>query len=169
MRPRELTRAHLEPPPVSVEFQRLERLRVRQRTRRRHQLRVLAVLGAAATVIVGIGGLASRSPAARLLGATGAGASARLELAGDAQGQTQGRVQAVEPDTGIVRLSSGFLGLMSVAIHVTPRTLIIVGDKEGGIGDIRPGERVRAAYEARAGVREATRVDLFLRVVSDER
>jgi hypothetical protein len=36
---------------------------------------------------------------------------------------------------------------MSIALVVTPETLIVVGDKEGGFGDIHEGDRVVAAYD----------------------
>ena len=61
--------------------------------------------------------------------------------------EARGRVEMVERDTRTIRISSGFLGLTSVALVVTEDTLIVVGDKEGGFGDIRLGEPVVAAYE----------------------
>ena len=72
--------------------------------------------------------------------------------------EARGRVQIVEPGTGLIRVSSGFFGLASVKIVVTPETLIVVGDKEGGFGDIRDGGHVKAAYDARRGT--AQRVEI---------
>ena len=59
-------------------------------------------------------------------------------------------------------ISSGFFGLTSVAVVVTEETLIVVGEKEGGFGDIRPGEPVVAAYEAGRGALQAKRVEVVL-------
>jgi hypothetical protein len=66
----------------------------------------------------------------------------------------------VEPETGVIRVSSGFLGLMSVELVVTPETLIVVGDKEGGFTNIREGERVVATYEVRPDTLWAKRVEV---------
>jgi len=66
----------------------------------------------------------------------------------------------VEPERGVIRVSSGFLGLMSVELVVTPDTLIVVGDKEGGFGDLREGEHVIATYEVRPDTLWAKRVEV---------
>jgi hypothetical protein len=76
--------------------------------------------------------------------------------------EAQGWVKTVEPKTGFIRVSSGFLGLMSLALLITPDTLIVVGDKEGGFGDIREGGRVKAAYEVRPDSLQAKRVEVFV-------
>jgi hypothetical protein len=144
---------------VSVDFQRLERLRARRRSRRR-RLRGLTAL-AAGLVLLAAGAVLVRTPAPWILRASEYEASAVSRVGHGGHGEAQGRVQTVEPETGVIRLSSGFLGLMSVAIVLTPDTVIVVGDKEGGFGDIRQGERVLAAYEVRSGVLEATRVEVF--------
>lgn len=82
--------------------------------------------------------------------------------AGPVTGEARGRVEIVAPEAGLIRVSSGFLGLASVEIVVTPDTLIVVGDKEGGFGDIRDGGRVRAAYDTRRGT--AQRVEILVQV-----
>jgi hypothetical protein len=64
-------------------------------------------------------------------------------------GEAEGWVKSAEPSTSTIRVSSGFLGLSSVSLVVAPDTLIIVGGKEGGFGDMYEGRRVRAAYEER--------------------
>ena len=79
----------------------------------------------------------------------------------DADRVVSGWVKTIEADTAIMRISSGLFGLMSIALRVTPETLIVVGDKEGGFGDIRPGEQVVASYQLRQGVPEARRVEVF--------
>lgn len=124
---------------MSEEFQRLASVRARQRSRRWQWTLAASAVGIAAAIAV-----LSWLGTATLSGS-----------------RLRGSVKMVEPDTGIVRVSAGFLGLMSVALLVTPETVIVVGDKEGGLGDLRPGERVVAAYEIRSGALEAKRIELF--------
>jgi hypothetical protein len=148
---------------VSADFQRLASVRARQQTRRKHWLTAVAAVVVGA-VVVGAGGVAVSLKPGQLLTAFAPGVSALGRsgwLMGAGPGETQGWVHTVEPDTGIVRLSSGFLGLMSVVLWVTPDTLIVVGNKEGGFGDIRLGERVSAAYDVQPGALRARRVEVF--------
>jgi hypothetical protein len=77
--------------------------------------------------------------------------SLSVSLADDVRGQVTGWVKAVAPESGIIRVSSGAFGLRSLALVATPETIIIVGDKEGGFGDIREGPHVEAAYEGYPG------------------
>jgi len=152
---------------MSVDFQRLAQVRARHQ-RRRRWARVLVTLG-----VIGLVGAASVFAAPMLPGRllpswldqatpflgldAGRGAAVGTE-------EAQGRVQIVDPAAGIIRVSLGFLGLTSVELAVTADTLIVVGDKEGGFGDIRDGGRIRAAYERRPGSWYAKRVEV---VVSD--
>ena len=76
--------------------------------------------------------------------------------------EARGRIETIERETRTIRISSGFLGLTSVALVVTEETLIVVGEKEGGFGDIRPGEPVVAAYETGRGALQAKRVEVVL-------
>jgi hypothetical protein len=148
---------------VSVDFQRLERVRARQHSRRRRWLRGLSTLVIAA-VILGVGRLVvpmvpGLLPALeRNLPLLSRGAS----LVGEVLAEAQGRVEIVEGAAGIIRVSSGFLGLMSVELIVTSDTLIVVGDKEGGFGDLREGERVIATYAVRPDTLWAKRVEVFV-------
>jgi hypothetical protein len=152
---------------MSVDFQRLAEVRAR-RQRRRRWVRVLVTLG-----VVGLVGAASVVAApmfqGRLLpswlneGTPLLGLVAGRDAAVGTE-EAQGRVQIVDPAAGIIRVSLGFLGLTSVELAVTEDTLIVVGDKEGGFGDIRDGGRIRAAYERRPGPWYAKRVEV---VVSD--
>ena len=48
----------------------------------------------------------------------------------------------------------------SIDLVVTPETLIVVGDKEGGFGDLREGDRVIATYEVRPDTLWAKRVEV---------
>jgi hypothetical protein len=149
---------------MSVDFQRLAQVRAR-RHRRRRWTRVLVTLG-----VVGLVGAASVFAAPMIHGRRlpswlehGTPFLDRDVAVGSIE-EAQGRVQIVDPAAGIIRLSQGFLGLLSVELAVTPDTLIVVGDKEGGFGDIRDGGRIRAAYERRPGPWYAKRVEV---VVSD--
>jgi hypothetical protein len=130
---------------VSSEFPRLARARARRRARRRFQARLLSAI-AALGLVLALGRVAARAPAAPVTAP---------------EHVSYGRIETVERETRVIRVSAGFLGLASVALTVTPETLIVVGDKEGGFGDIRQGERVLAAYEVRAGARQAKRVEVF--------
>jgi len=147
---------------MSVDFQRLERVRARQYSRRRRWLRGVSTLAVAA-VILAVGRLVvpmvpGLLPAlARNLPLLSRGAS----LVGEVLAEAKGRVEIVEGAAGIIRISSGFLGLMSVELVVTPETLIVVGDKEGGFGDLREGEHVIATYEVRPDTLWAKRVEVF--------
>jgi hypothetical protein len=138
---------------MSVDFQRLERVRAARRSsQRKRWARIVSTLAlAAATVTV------STHVATRTVPVLSRGAA----LVGQALGETRGQVEAVEPVAGIIRVSSGFLGLLSVDLVVRPETLIVVGDKEGGFGDLREGQRVVATYEIRPGALRATRVEVF--------
>ena len=162
-----MTRPRASSPPVSVEFQRLERVRARQYSRRRRWLRSLSTLVIAAAILA-VGRLVvpmvpGLLPALeRNLPLLSRGAS----LVGEVLAEAQGRVEIVERAAGTIRVSSGFLGLMSVELVVTPETLIVVGDKEGGFGDLREGDRVIATYEVRPDALWAKRVEVspaFLR------
>jgi hypothetical protein len=147
---------------MSVDFRRLAQVRARRSTRRRRWIWVLATLGLAA-LLVAASQLAAPMLAGRPLASwleqsvpfLGPGAAPVAE-------EAHGRVRIVEPAAGVIRVSSGFLGLMSVELVITPETLIVVGDKEGGFGDIRDGSHVRAAYEARPGSLHATRVEVVV-------
>lgn len=59
-----------------------------------------------------------------------------------------GRVRKVEPDTRTLQLSSGILGLGTMTFSLSDETRILVGEKEGGLGDLRAGARVRVVLEA---------------------
>ena len=138
---------------MSVDFQRLERVRAARRSSRRQRwMRIVSTLAlVAATVTV------STRVGTRTVPFLSRGAA----LVGAALGEARGRVDAVEPVGGIIRVSSGFLGLLSIDLVVRPETLIVVGDKEGGFGDLRQGQRVVATYEIGPDALHATRVEVF--------
>lgn len=148
---------------MSLDFQRLERVRARQCSRRKRWLRGLSTLGMAAVILavsrLVVPMIPGLLPALeRNLPLLSRGAS----LVGEVLAEARGRVVTVEPETGVIRISSGFLGLMSVELVVTPETLIVVGDKEGGFANIREGKRVVATYEVRPDTLWAKRVEVFV-------
>jgi hypothetical protein len=143
---------------MSVDFQRLESVRARQRSQRKRWLSVLSILAGAAVAVALIQLAASVMPAWRDLVPLLSRGAALVEARGVVE--ARGRVETIERETRTIRISSGFLGLTSVALVVTEDTLIVVGEKEGGFGDIRPGEPVVAAYEVGRGALQAKRVEV---------
>ena len=138
---------------MSVDFQRFESVRAQRRSARRRWLGLLAAL-AVATVIFATRQVAGPTlPAWSEITSFWGGASLAREA--------RGRVDSIERDTRTVRIASGFLGLSSVALVITETTLIVVGDKEGGFGDIQQGEPVVAAYEPNRRPLQATRVEVM--------
>ena len=143
---------------MSVDFQRLARVRERRQSRRKRLVRLGSTLGVA-LLLLAIGEFLAPALPGRWL-------ASRLDpwLNPDAPvlvGEAQGRVATVEPRARIIHLSSGFLGMMSIELVVTPDTLIVVGDKEGGFGDIREGGRVRAIYDVDRDALLARRVEVL--------
>jgi hypothetical protein len=138
---------------MSVDFQRFERVRARQRSARRRWRSLLAALAVVTAIIVAVPLAWSALPDWRdVVPFLDRGASLIRE--------TRGRVEAIERDSRTIRITSGFLGLASVALVVTDRTVIVVGEKEGGFGDLRQGEPVVAAYESGRPPLQATRVEV---------
>jgi hypothetical protein len=77
-------------------------------------------------------------------------------------GGVEGPVKSTDEDVHVVNIASGFLGLWSLPIAVTPETTIAVDGKLGGWGDLRPGLLVRVMYEVAAGERRvASRVEVL--------
>jgi len=64
-------------------------------------------------------------------------------------GVIEGDVREAEADSGTVSVSTSVLGFSTVPFTVTRETTIVVGDKEGGFGDLYPGTPVRVSYERR--------------------
>ena len=140
---------------MSVDFQRLQSVRARQRSERRRWLGVLSTLAGAAVIIAALQIAGPLMP-------EGAGIARLLSSGASLVGEARGRVEMVERDTRTIRIASGFLGLTSVALIVTEDTLIVVGEKEGGFGDIRLGEPVVAAYKIGRDALQAKRVEMVL-------
>ena len=128
---------------MSLDFQRLETVRARQRSQRKRWVSVLSILAGAAVVVALIQLAASVMPAWRDI--------VPLLSRGAALVEARGRVETIERETRTIRISSGFLGLTSVALVVTEETLIVVGEKEGGFGDIRAGRARGGGVRNRSG------------------
>jgi hypothetical protein len=140
---------------MRVDFQRFESVRARQRSERRRWLSVLSALAASVVLMAVIQLAGPMLPGWReIVPLLSRGA---LPLA-----EARGRVETVERESRTIRISSGFLGLTSVALVITDDTLIVVGEKEGGFGDIHLGEPVVAAYEVRPGPWQAKRVEVVV-------
>ena len=140
---------------MSVDFQRFESVRARQRSERRRWLSFLSALAAAAVIIAVLQIAGPLTP-------TWGSVAPLLSRGASLVREVRGRVEAIERQTRTIRITSGFLGLASVALVVTDDTLIVVGEKEGGFGDIRQGEPVVAAYEIGRAPLQARRVEVML-------
>ena len=82
-------------------------------------------------------------------------------------GGIQGAIKHTDADTTTVRVASGFLGLSSVSVIVTPQTRIGVGGKLGGFADLARGQLVRIGYELLPGRLLASRIDVLDRATSE--
>jgi hypothetical protein len=82
-------------------------------------------------------------------------------------GGVQGPIKRTDPDTTTVRVASGFLGLVSLPLVVTPLTKITVGGKLGGFGDLDRGQLVRVTYDILSDRLIASRIDVLDRSTSE--
>jgi hypothetical protein len=80
----------------------------------------------------------------------------------------EGAVKAADRATGTVRIASGFLGLNSVRVVVTPQTEVAIHGKFGSLADLDRGQLVRVAYEVLPDRLLASRVDVLDRLASSE-
>lgn len=76
-------------------------------------------------------------------GVSGAGAA---EAEG---GVTVGYVWEADTEASTLHVSANPLGIGAVPYTVTRETRVVVGDKEGGFGDLHEGSSVRITYERR--------------------
>jgi hypothetical protein len=76
-------------------------------------------------------------------------------------GIAEGHLKSTDVATRTVRITSGFLGLDSLSLQVTPDTMIGVNGKLGGFGDLDRGQLVRVAYEVASNRRVASRVEVL--------
>jgi hypothetical protein len=144
------------------DFQRLALVRARLQSRRRWRLAALSAIALAGVIL-------SLAPVERALPGrdlTSPGVERLLWTLGavppnGARGDVRGSVTAADRQTGRIRVGWGLLGMLSVPVVVTADTRIIVGDKEGGFGDIVDAHDVAVTYEVRARIPEATRVEIL--------
>lgn len=85
------------------------------------------------------------------------------DLGGDraVAGARHGAVSTIEHDSNVVYVAAMPFGLKAQPFVVTSDTLVLVGRKEGGFGDLVPGRRVRIDFDVRGGVRRALCVELL--------
>jgi hypothetical protein len=81
-------------------------------------------------------------------------------------GGIEGAVKRADVSTGTVRVASGFLGLASLPVVITPQTQIVINGKFGGFADLDRRQLVRVVYEVLSDRRVASRVDVLDRVTS---
>jgi hypothetical protein len=75
-------------------------------------------------------------------------------------GIVEGSVKKVDPSAQTVQISTGLFGILGRTLGVTDQTQIQVDGRPGTLADIREGEKVRAAYEAREGKNVATLIEV---------
>jgi hypothetical protein len=68
----------------------------------------------------------------------------------------------IHPAADTLHLGADRSGAEAMAVALTPHTLILVGDKEGGVRDLRKGTRIRILYQRR----EASLVALCVEFVN---
>jgi hypothetical protein len=83
-------------------------------------------------------------------------------------GQIEGKVWRMDPDAHTIEITTRVFGIGATSVVVTDDTLVIVGSKEGGFGDLREGLHVRAAWERRKDVRRARFVQVLDRPSSSD-
>jgi Cu/Ag efflux protein CusF len=71
-----------------------------------------------------------------------------------------GPVKKIDPATRTVQVG-WLLGLLSTTLEVTEDTRIAVGGTKASLSDIREGDRVKAAYEARDGKNLAKSIEVM--------
>lgn len=82
-------------------------------------------------------------------------------------GGIEGAVKRADVSTGTVRVASGFLGLASFPVVITPQTQIVIKGKLGGFADLDRGQLVRVVYEVLSDRLVASRVEVLDRVTSE--
>jgi hypothetical protein len=76
-------------------------------------------------------------------------------------GGIEGAVKATDRVTGTMLVASGFLGLSSLPVIVTPQTEVAVKGKLGGVADLGRGQFVRVLYEVQPDRLLAQRIDVL--------
>lgn len=83
-------------------------------------------------------------------------------VAGRQVGEATGYVVSLDPEAGVLKISSSMFGLRPVTLAVDPNTPITVRDKQGGLGDLAVDMPVRVAYEIQGQMRHARSVELVV-------
>ena len=78
----------------------------------------------------------------------------------------EGAVKATDRVSGTLLVASGFLGLGSLPLVVTPETEVAINGKLGGVDDLDRGQLVRVAYEVLPDQLLARRIDVLHRAAS---
>jgi len=88
---------------------------------------------------------------------------ASLKTVGGRQvGEATGYVVSLDPEAGVLKISSSIFGLRPVTLAVDANTPITVRDKQGGLGDLAVDMPVRVAYEIQGHMRHARSVELVV-------
>ena len=74
-------------------------------------------------------------------------------------GEAMGYVAAVDSDERILKISASVLGLRAVTLSVGDDATIMIGDKQGGLGDLAVDMPVRVAYALDGGTHRAMAVE----------
>ena len=75
-------------------------------------------------------------------------------------GETTGYVAGVGVEDRTLQVSASIFGFRPLIVHIDRETTILVGHKEGGLGDLLPGMPVRVAYEMEGDSRIAKVIEL---------
>ncbi|MGH7266368.1 MAG: hypothetical protein ACREMB_16200 [Candidatus Rokuibacteriota bacterium] len=75
--------------------------------------------------------------------------------------EVDGAVQAIDRQVEWVRVSGGATGRPTTTLQFTDATQVVVEGRPGSLEDVREGDRVKAAYEDRHGIRLAHRVEVL--------
>jgi len=73
--------------------------------------------------------------------------------------EAMGYVAVVDSDERILKISASILGLRPVTLSVGDDATIMIGDKQGGLGDLAVDMPVRVAYALDGGTRRAIAVE----------
>jgi hypothetical protein len=91
----------------------------------------------------------------------GGGLTAPPHAGKSAAGIVEGSVKKVDPAAHTVQISTGLFGILGRTLGVTDSTQIQVEGRQGTLSDLREGNKVRAAYEARDGKNVATLIEIM--------
>jgi hypothetical protein len=120
-------------------------------------LTAVVVLGLLVAVSVAAAQVTQPLPAAP----GGGGLTAPPPVERSTAGIVEGSVKKVDPNSHTVQISTGLFGILGRTLGVTDHTQIQVEGRQGTLSDLREGNKVRAAYEARDGKNVATLIEIM--------